>query len=151
MLAASTLKQWNLPTREAAIYFSYMGCFLYLAGSSLHVHYKEGSTGINLCYIATQKNLIPNIIPAEDFSPITVQNGQLQRSSTSPVCFPFSAVEDSLSDDGESFSVALSSGDSFPTGPGGLQIGSDRVGVTILERIMTPPPGINVEGMFTST
>ncbi|CAI8014101.1 hypothetical protein GBAR_LOCUS8848, partial [Geodia barretti] len=91
---------------------------------------------------------LPGSAGPEDFSPITVQNGQLQRSSTSPVCFPFSAVEDSLSDDGESFSVALSSGDSFPTGPGGLQIGSDRVGVTILERIATPPslpPGIIVE------
>ena len=52
-----------------------------------------------------------------------------------------------MPDGGEMFSIQLSSTDGFPISPGGLQLGTDQIDVTIVEPTVTPPtPGVDVEG-----
>lgn len=98
-------------------------------------------------------NIIVNLYnysSAEDFSPTAPQSGSLLGTSTNPLCLPFSAIDDSVSDEGETFSVVLTNSDNFPSGPGGLQVSRDSVDITILERI-PPTPGVDVEGMYLYT
>lgn len=83
----------------------------------------------------------------DDYSPNVTQPGSLQGSSTSfnPLCFSFTAVDDSLPDDGESFSVELLATDGFTSG---FQIGNDRVDITILDSATPPPPTVDLEGII---
>ena len=81
----------------------------------------------------------------DDYTPNVTQSGSLPPSlSGSSLCFRFMAISDGVMDSGESFNVVLESTDSFPTGPGGLQIGNDEVEITINE---PAPPDDDVEGI----
>ena len=86
------------------------------------------------------------ITAAEDISPSFDQSGTLQGPATtsSPQCFTVAVLEDSVPDGGEMFSIQLSSTDGFPISPGGLQLGTDQIDVTIVEPTV---PGVDVEGI----
>ena len=104
-----------------------------------------------LLYIRFKSLHTISFISAEDYSPTTDQAGALLgfATSTTPACFTFLAVDDSLPDGGEMFSVLLTSTDGFPAGPGGLQLERDSVTITIVEPTTPPPPDTDVEGMYT--